>query len=114
MDEPIWLITEEVCRRLVISRSTLFQLRRQGLQRDGRHVVPKNPGCPRSDLLWHQGRCSALLTLARARRWCFAHGVIRADELQQVYGPPLNGTTTRALEASSGDGLTASEPSPLL
>jgi hypothetical protein len=61
MDEPLWLTTEETCLRLAISRSTLFEIRRQGLLRDGRHVVPKNPGCRRSDLLWHRGRCSALL-----------------------------------------------------
>jgi len=67
MDDPLWLPTEEVCRRLAISRTTLFQLRRQGLLKDGRHVVAKNPGCRRSDLLWHQGRCSALLAGAHAR-----------------------------------------------
>jgi hypothetical protein len=33
----------------------------------GHHWVRKNPACPRSDLLWHQGRCSALLAGARAR-----------------------------------------------
>ncbi|MFM7265575.1 MAG: hypothetical protein ACKOZW_08320 [Cyanobium sp.] len=67
MDDPIWLTTDALCRRLAISRSTLFEIRRQGLLKDGRHVVRKNPAAPHSDLLWHQGRCSALLALARAR-----------------------------------------------
>jgi hypothetical protein len=29
--------------------------------------VRKNPAAPHSDLLWHHGRCSALLALARDR-----------------------------------------------
>jgi hypothetical protein len=61
MDDPLWLTTEEACRRLTISRSTLFQLRRQGLLKDGRHVVAKNPGCRRSHRLWHLQRCELAL-----------------------------------------------------
>ena len=61
MDDPIWLTTDALCRRLAISRSTLFEIRRQGLLKDGRHVVPKNPGCQRSRLLWHVQRCELAL-----------------------------------------------------
>ena len=61
MDDPIWLTTDALCRRLAISRSTLFEIRRQGLLKDGRHVVPKNPGCRRSRLLWHLQRCELAL-----------------------------------------------------
>jgi hypothetical protein len=61
MDDPLWLPTEEVCRRLTISRTTLFQLRRQGLLKDGRHLVPKNPTARRSHLLWHLQRCQLAL-----------------------------------------------------
>lgn len=62
-----WLDTPALCSALAISRSTLGRWRRRGLLIAGRHWVRKNPACPRSDLLWHQGRCSALLALARAR-----------------------------------------------
>lgn len=61
MDDPIWLTTEEICTHLAIGRSTLFAIRRSGLLRDGRHVVPKNPGCSRSHLLWHRLRCELAL-----------------------------------------------------
>jgi len=40
MDDPIWLTTDALCRRLAISRSTLFEIRRPSLLKDGRHVVP--------------------------------------------------------------------------
>jgi hypothetical protein len=61
MDDSIWLTTDALCRRLAISRSTLFEIRRQGLLKDGRHAVPKNPGCRRSRLLWHVQRCELAL-----------------------------------------------------
>ena len=61
MDDPLWLTTEALCHRLAISRTTLFEIRRRGLLRDGRHVVPKNPGCRRSHLLWHLHRCELAL-----------------------------------------------------
>ncbi len=62
-----WLETPALCAALAISRSTLGRWRRRGLLIPGHHWVRKNPACPRSDILWHWGRCSALLTLARAR-----------------------------------------------
>ena len=61
MDDPVWLTTDALCRRLAIGRSTLLEIRRQGLLKDGRHVVPKNPGCRRSRLLWHVQRCELAL-----------------------------------------------------
>lgn len=61
MDERLWLTTEEICRQLAISRSTLFAIRRGGLLRDGRHVVAKNPQRPRSHRLWHRLRCKLAL-----------------------------------------------------
>jgi hypothetical protein len=62
-----WLETPALCSALAISRSTLGRWRRRGLLIAGHHWVRKNPACSRSDLLWHQGRCSALLAGARAR-----------------------------------------------
>ena len=56
-----WLTTEELCRQLAISRSTLFAIKRSGLLKPGRHHVPKNPSSPRSHLLWHQHRCELAL-----------------------------------------------------
>ena len=48
---PAWVETPALCRSLAISRSTLFAIKRSGLIKPGRHLVPKNPGCRRSDLL---------------------------------------------------------------
>jgi hypothetical protein len=62
-----WLTTEQLCAQLAISRSTLFAIKRSGLLKAGRHLVPKNPGCRRSHLLWHRQRCSALLASTRGR-----------------------------------------------
>ena len=56
-----WLTTEELCAQLAISRSTLFAIKRSGLLKPGRHLVPKNPGCRRSHLLWHLHRCGLAL-----------------------------------------------------
>ena len=56
-----WLTTEELCAQLSISRSTLFAIKRSGLLKPGRHLVPKNPGCRRSHLLWHLHRCELAL-----------------------------------------------------
>jgi len=56
-----WLDTPALCRALTVSRSTLTRWRRRGLLAPGHHWVRKNPACPRSDLLWHRHRCSALL-----------------------------------------------------
>jgi len=61
MEDPLWLPTEVICRRLAISRSTLFAIRRTGLLRDGHHVVPKNPRSRRSHQLWHLQRCELAL-----------------------------------------------------
>jgi hypothetical protein len=61
MEDPLWLSTEEICRCLAISRSTLFAIRRSGLLRDGRHVVAKNPASQRSHRLWHRIRCELAL-----------------------------------------------------
>ena len=46
-----WLTTEELCAQLAISRSTLFALRRSGLLKVGRHLVPKNSTTSCSHLL---------------------------------------------------------------
>jgi hypothetical protein len=59
-----WLDTPALCSALAISRSTLGRWRRRGLLISGHHWVRKNPACPRSDLLWHQERCSASVALA--------------------------------------------------
>lgn len=56
-----WLTTEELFSQLAISRSTLFAIKRSGLLKPGRHLVPKNPASPRSHLLWHQHRCELAL-----------------------------------------------------
>ena len=56
-----WLDTPALCQALAVSRSTLTRWRRRGLLTSGHHWVRKNPACPRSDLLWHRHRCSALL-----------------------------------------------------
>jgi len=56
-----WLTTEDLCAQLAISRSTLFAIKRNGLLKPGRHLVPKNPGCRRSHLLWHLHRCELAL-----------------------------------------------------
>jgi hypothetical protein len=63
-----WLETAELCRSLAVSRSTLGRWRRRELLRQGQHWVRKNPAAPRSDLLWHRQRCSALLQ--RSLRGC--------------------------------------------
>jgi hypothetical protein len=65
-----WLDTPALCAELAISRSTLGRWRRRGLLIPCHHWVRKNPAAPHSDLLWHRGRCSALLALARARSAC--------------------------------------------
>jgi hypothetical protein len=62
-----WLETQALCRSLAISRSTLGRWRRRGLLRPGQHWARKNPGAPRSDLLWHHPRCAALLASTRDR-----------------------------------------------
>ena len=63
-----WLTTEELCSQLAISRSTLFAIKRSGLLKPGRRLVPKNPASPRSHLLWHQHHCE----LALGRQPCQA------------------------------------------
>jgi len=60
-----WLDTPALCRSLSISRSTLGRWRRRELLRHGHHWVKKNPAAPRSDLLWHRPRCSALMASTR-------------------------------------------------
>jgi hypothetical protein len=62
-----WVDTPALCRSLSVSRSTLGRWRRRELLRHGHHWVKKNPAAPRSDLLWHQLRCSALLANTRGR-----------------------------------------------
>jgi hypothetical protein len=64
---PAWVETPALCRSLSISRSTLGRWRRRELFRHGHHWVKKNPAAPRSDLLWHRPRCSALLASTRGR-----------------------------------------------
>jgi len=67
MNSGPWLDTPSLCAELAISRSTLGRWRRRGLLAAGHHWVRKNPALPLSDLLWHRGRCSALLRGVRAR-----------------------------------------------
>ena len=62
-----WVETPALCRSLSISRSTLGRWRRRELFRHGHHWVKKNPAAPRSELLWHRQRCSALLASTRGR-----------------------------------------------
>jgi len=64
---PAWVETPALCRSLAISRSTLGRWRRRELLCHGHHWVKKNPAAPRSDLLWHRQRCSALLASTRGR-----------------------------------------------
>jgi hypothetical protein len=64
---PAWVETPALCRSLSISRSTLGRWRRREVLRYGHHWVKKNPAAPRSDLLWHRMRCSALLASTRGR-----------------------------------------------
>jgi hypothetical protein len=64
---PAWVETSALCRSLTISRSSLGRWRRRELLRHGHHWVKKNPAAPRSDLLWHRQRCSALLASTRGR-----------------------------------------------
>jgi hypothetical protein len=64
---PAWVNTPSICRSLSISRSTLGRWRRRKLLRHGEHWVKKNPAAPRSDLIWHRQRCSALLACTRGR-----------------------------------------------
>ncbi|WP_411868914.1 hypothetical protein [Vulcanococcus limneticus] len=61
MAADLWLTTDQLCTQLAISRTTLFSIRRQGLLKDGRHLVPKNPTARRSHLLWHLQRCQLAL-----------------------------------------------------
>ena len=70
---PVWVETPVLCHSLSISRSTLRRWRRRELLRHGHHWVKKNPAAPRSDLLWHQPRCSALLASTRGRCGAMAH-----------------------------------------
>jgi hypothetical protein len=63
-----WLDTPALCQALAISRSTLSRWRARGLLRADHHWVRKNPSCPRSDLLWHRHRCSALLGPSTSER----------------------------------------------
>ena len=58
---PAWMETPTLCRSLSISRSSIGRWRRRELLGHGHHWVKKNPAAPRSDLLWHRHRCSALL-----------------------------------------------------
>ena len=77
-----WVKTPALCRSLSISRSTLGRWRRRELLRQGHHWVKKNPAAPRSDLLWHQLRCSALLASTRGRCGAMAESsLVQASEL---------------------------------
>ena len=60
-----WVDNPALCCSLSISRSNLGRWRRRGLLHHGHHWVKKNPAVPRSDLLWHRQRCSALLMRTR-------------------------------------------------
>jgi hypothetical protein len=59
----MWLETSAMIIHLGISRQTLWRLRRVRILREGHHWTRKTPGCPRSDLLWHTGRCELALKL---------------------------------------------------
>ena len=101
-----WLETAELCRSLAISRSTLGRWRRRELLRQGHHWVRKNPAAPRSDLLWHRQRCSALLQGSRRPCNATAEGTpvldqeVRADYvlLHRDTGMPLYSTCATAAE----------------
>jgi hypothetical protein len=78
---PAWVETPALCRSLAISRSTLGRWRRRELLRYGHHWVKKNPAAPRSDLLWHQLLCSALLANTRGRCGAMAESsLVQASE----------------------------------
>jgi hypothetical protein len=92
-----WLDTPALCQALAVSRSTLTRWRRRGLLTSGLHWVRKNPACPRSALLWHRHRCSALLR-SNASDYVLLH----RDTGSALY-------TTRATEAEihrANDNLT--------
>ena len=74
---PEWLETPDLCRSLAISRSTLSRWRSRGLLRPGQHFARKNPGAPRSDLLWHHQRCTALLASTRD---CFRRPMVESPQ----------------------------------
>jgi len=65
---PAWVETPALCRSLSISRSSIGRWRRRELLGHGHHWVKKNPAAPRSDLLWHRHRCSALLGPSTSER----------------------------------------------
>jgi hypothetical protein len=76
-----WVETPALCRSLSISRSTLGRWRRREVLRHGHHWVKKNPAAPRSDLLWHRQRCSALLASTRGGCGAMAESsLIQASE----------------------------------
>jgi hypothetical protein len=90
-----WLETPTLCRSLSISRSTLGRWRRRELLRHGHHWVKKNPAKPRSDLLWHRMRCSALLASTRGRCSAMAESSpIHASEPTGDYVLPHRDTGT--------------------
>jgi len=65
--DQTWVETPALCHSISIRRSTLGRWRRREVLRLGHHWVKKNPAAPRSDLLWHRQRCSALLKRTRGR-----------------------------------------------
>lgn len=81
-----WLTTEGLCAELAISRSTLFAIKRSGLLKPGRHLLPKNPGCRRSRLLWQQQRCELVELLSSAPSPLEAVSGRHAEELLSRHG----------------------------
>jgi hypothetical protein len=85
-----WLTTEELCAQLAISRSTLFAIKRSGLLKAGRHLVPKNPGCRRSHLLCTartEQTMTPCMTLNHAKIDCRHHSPYSL--LRRPWPPPL-------------------------
>ena len=106
-----WLDTPALCQALAVSRSTLTRWRRRGLLTSGHHWVRKNPACPRSDLLWHRHRCSALLR-SNASPACRAMpkpDPSEASDYVLLHRDTGSASTTRATEAEihrANDNLT--------
>jgi hypothetical protein len=66
MDDPLWLPTEVICRRLAISRWKLGRILGHGLHRRGRRHQGKGLHCQPFQTLWRLRRPSASLRSARA------------------------------------------------
>jgi hypothetical protein len=66
MDDPLWLPTEAICRRLAVSRWNLGRILGHGLHRRWRRHQTKGLHCQPFQTLWRRWRPSASLRSARA------------------------------------------------